>query len=124
MLETQIYDDYRRGKLNPRLTELYPERSDFAAVYRFVRSHPQSVYSIDMLIGGIGSNTLGAFKLLMILDIFSELRLIGYTRQCDQLKISVAEAGSKVQLEGSGIYRKLKEDIENVRKSKVLSGLS
>ena len=77
-----------------------------------------------MLIGGIGSNTLGAFKLLMILDIFSELRLIGYTRQCDQLKISVAEAGSKVQLEGSGIYRKLKEDIENVRKSKVLSGLS
>lgn len=124
MLEVQIYDDYRRGKLSPKLKELYPERSDFAAVYRFVRSHPQSVYSIDMLISSIGSNTLGAFRLLMILDIFSELRLIEYTRQCDFLKISVAGAGSKVQLEGSGIYRKLKEDIENVRNTEVLSGLS
>lgn len=114
MREMQLYDDYRRGILSPRLSGNCPDRNDFAAVYMYAKKHPQPVYSIDMLLSAVNVKGLGAFKLLMILDILSELMLIGYSRRCEQLYISVENVSRKVDLENSIKYKKLKEDADHV----------
>lgn len=116
MHQIQLYESYLRGKLPKELADKYLTRNEFAAVYLYLKKHPQSVYSIDMLLSEIGCDTIGAFKLMIILDIFSELKLIAYKQQCDILKIEIINVDFKVDLELSHIYRKLKEDIEYVGK--------
>lgn len=112
MNQVQLYESYLRGKRLEELADKYPSRNEFAAVYLYLKKHPQSVYSIDMLLCDIGCNTIGAFKLLIILDILNELKLVHYKKQCDILKIEIADVDFKVDLRLSRIYRKLKEDTE------------
>lgn len=114
MREQQLYDDYRRGLLSPRLSGKCPSRDDFAAVYIFLRKHPQPVYTVDMLLSSINRGGLGAFKLLMILDILENFGLITLSKKCERLYITLKSVNTKVNLETSVIYKKLKEDADHV----------
>ena len=96
------------------MIDYYPSREEFAALYRYLRQHPRQLYTIDSLLSAIGLPTLRAFKLLIILDIMQEMKLIRYQRSGDELSVQREEVKGKVDLESSVIYRKLKEVISHV----------
>ena len=123
--EIKLYENYRNGILSPEIEDKLPVRQDFTAIYLFIKKHPRPVYSTDVILGQLEGAKPGAFRLLIVLDILSERGLISYERRCDMLKISTIPVSVKVDLEASPVYKKLKEDIDNVRnQSEVLSGLS
>ncbi len=117
MYEIQLFDDYQRGKLRRGIADQYPLREDFAAVYIYLKNHPRPVYSADALLAGIRSPSVGAFKLLMILTVLNEVKIISFRREGDVLKIQLNNMPMKIDLHVSSIYRKLKGDIDNVRES-------
>ncbi len=114
MLEMQLYDQYRRGILNKGILDKYPTREEFAAVYLYIKRDPRPVYAVDVMLSEIRLKSLGAFKLLIILDIMKELELIICSRDCDIFTIRLPEVSKKVDLGTSEVYTKLKEDIEYV----------
>ena len=114
MLELQTYEQYQKGIVSPKVIDYYPSREEFAALYRYLRQHPRQLYTIDSLLSAIGLPTLRAFKLLIILDIMQEMKLIRYQRSGDELSVQREEVKGKVDLESSVIYRKLKEVISHV----------
>lgn len=124
MREVQLYENYHRGVFAPALADKLPSRDDFAAVYVFLKRNPRPVYSVDMLASSLKGQSIGAFKLLMILDILKEEGLITYTKECEKLLIGLVPVNGKVNLEQSAIYKKLKEDIDHVRNNaEILPGL-
>ncbi len=114
MYDLQDYDAYKSGILTAALSDKLPAREEFAAVYVCLRKTNRSVYYIDSLLYEVHAETIGAFKLLMILEIFSERGLIEYRRELDRLFIKVLHIGVKVNLNASPVYIKLKEDIIHV----------
>lgn len=116
MYELQDYDSYKSGILLKSLSDKLPTREEFAAVYLYLKKNPKDVYSIDSILQKVNTATINAFKLLMILEIMEEHRLIEYKRELDNLNIRILNVGVKVNLYTSPIYMKLKEDINNVGK--------
>ena len=114
IIALQDYESYKMGKILPK-GDVYPERADFERVYRFIRSHRQPVYRIDGICSALEG--LGAFRLLMILDIFSEIDILRYERDCDLLRIELVDVKVKSSLDVSYTYKKLREDINNARKN-------
>ena len=115
MLEIQLYEQYLKGIKRRDIADKYPSRDDFAAVYRYLKAVPREQYTVASVLSSIGSEKLGAFKLLMILDIMSELKLIDYSRDNEELKAGLRNNSVKVDLNASSIYGKLKEDMRYVR---------
>ncbi len=115
MLELQIYEQYQKDSIRPQIADFFPTRSEFAEVYRYIRKSSRSIFTIDSVLSSMSSEALGAFKLLMILDIMKEMKLISYTRSGDYLNIKLKTVDGKVNLEESYILGKLKEDIDHVR---------
>lgn len=113
MLEIQLYDSYKKGVLSPALSDKYPSRDEFAAVYIYVKKAQRHKYTIDSILSALKSTTIGAFKLLIILDIMKELELIEYERAGDEIIITLKDT-PKVDLNSSNIYKRLKEDTSNV----------
>ncbi len=116
MYELQDYDAYKSGILAETLTDKLPTREEFAAVYVYLRKTRRAVYGIDSLLYGVRKETVGAFKLLVILEILRDRGLIEYERELDKLKIKVLNISVKVNLQASPVYLKLKEDIHHVGK--------
>lgn len=110
MREIQLYEQYLRGKICPELSDKYPAREEFAAVYLYIKKNPLRLYTIDSILTSLRPVQPGAFKLLAILDILRELKLINYSRSADVLSVSVCSGAAKVDLQNSLIYKKLKED--------------
>lgn len=116
MYEMQDYEKYRSGVLPNNFNDgFYPTRNEFVAVYVYLKRNPEPIYTVDSLIAKICHTSVGAFKLLIILDVLKELYLIDYSRDADCLKIKICDVNGKVDLNASRIYRKLKEDITNAR---------
>lgn len=113
MYEIQDYELYKSGIIPQNFADKIPTRDEFAIVYRYIRKNPRQNYSIDALCLNLSCSTIGAFKLLNILDIMNELYLITYSRDVDNLNISLREVNGKVDLNASKILRKLKEDMKN-----------
>lgn len=116
MYDLQDYDTYKSGVLSESLVDKLPTREEFKAVYVYLRKSRRSVYFIDSLLQKVNVDTIGAFKLLMILEILAERGLIEYERELDKLNIKVLNIVGKVSLIASPIYIKLKEDIYHVGK--------
>ncbi len=114
MLELQLYEQYYKEHYTPQLVGYYPTREDFAVIYRYLRQHVRSVYTIDSLLAAMHSPSIGAFKLLMVLDIMKEMKLIVYSRTGDLLNVQLQAVSGKVDLDTSLTYRKLKEVISHV----------
>ena len=119
--EIQAYESYKKGIITDTILELYPERDAFETVYKYFRMNPRPVYRIDGICDSIEG--LGAFRLLMVLDILQEIEVISYSRDSYLLRVELPEVKVKSSLHVSYTYKKLREDIENARKDKVLSGL-
>ena len=113
MYEIQDYELYRRNGRKDNILSKCPVREDFAAVYKYFRANVRPIYSIDSLVFHLQKSGIGAFKLLMILDIFAELSLIRYERNIDMLHVTLPASSSKVDLDSSTIYQKLKGDIHH-----------
>ena len=114
MYGIQDYEKYQSGYRPNHFDEsFYPSRTEFAAVYVYLRKNPKAMYSPDALLANIHCATLSTFKLFVILDIMKELYLIDYSRDADCLIIKIRDVNGKVDLNASQIYRKLKEDIKN-----------
>ncbi len=112
MKEVQLYEQYLRGIISPDLSDKYPTREEFAAVYLYIKKNPYKLYTIDSVLTSLSPLRLGAFKLLAILDILKELRLISYSRSADELTVSICAGAGKADLQSSGIYKRLKEDTD------------
>ncbi len=124
MYELQDYELYKSGILKKDLCEKYPTRDDFKILYTFLKRDAGTRYSADALEYSVGKfaaginpplQPLGLFKIMIILDIMQELRLADYKRTADSIYIHIPQAQGKVDLRASEIYRKLEEDIRNVR---------
>lgn len=114
MREVQLYEQYQKECYTPQLCQYYPSREEFAVIYRYLRQHLRALYTIDSLLSALRTPTIGAFKLLMILDIMKEMQLVTYSRTSDELRVQLREISGKVDLEASAIYQKLKEVISHV----------
>ncbi len=112
MYELQDYEIYKKGIFIKKKHSKFPDRSEFAAVYRFIRNDRGECYTISSLHHRIGGD-MGVFKLMIILDIMSELHFIQYHRDADMLYINICEVSGKTDLRSSEIYRKLEEEIRN-----------
>lgn len=117
MREIQLYEQYKRKKPAPAIADKYPSREEFAAVYLYIKKNPRKKYTVDSILSAPGFAPIGAFRLLIILDVLRELELIDYSRTGDELNISIRSGAAKAELQSSGIYKKLKEDIDNARKN-------
>lgn len=115
MLGVQLYEQYQKGIKRKDIADEYPTRDDFAAVYRYLKAVPLEQYTVASVLSSIGSKKLGAFRLLMILDIMNELKLIDYSRDNEELRVRVKNNSGKVDLNASSLYGKLKEDVQYVR---------
>ncbi len=114
MYDIQLYEAYKNGKNIGKLDEgRLPERSEFAALYRYIRKADRGIYSLDSLCTRIFPKSHDVFKLLIILDIMKELYLINYTRECDIINVTLRDVDGKVDINASRILRKLKEDVKN-----------
>lgn len=113
MYEIQDYELYKKGTVTDAIIGKCPERNDFAAVYRYICSNPKKIYTIETLCKKSSDRPLGAFSLLMILDILCSLNHIEYTRNADILRISLPDRKFKASLDSSSIYNKLKGDTKN-----------
>ncbi len=115
MLGIQLYEQYQKGIKRKELANEYPTRDDFAAVYRYIKAAQRERFTAASVLSAIGSEKLGAFKLLMIFDIMNELKLIDYSRDNEEIHVRVRNNSVKVDLNASAIYGGLKEDVQYVR---------
>lgn len=112
MKELQDYELYKKGIFIKEKHNHFPDRNEFAAVYRYLKKKQIYRYSLDCLSYKVNED-IGVFKLLIILDIMNELHFIKYTRKADILYIELCEVTGKTDLRSSSVYRKLEEEISN-----------
>ena len=106
---------YDRFVLDRQLPEKYaqyfpmliPERQDFAAVYRYLKSVGNIEISLETLSYRLGSMPCG--KLKTCLDAMAELKLITLFEGPKTLKITVLDVTQKVDIESAPILKKLRE---------------
>lgn len=107
LYERFVSDRASSSKYTPQLLSLLPERQDFAAVYRYLKSVGTLDVSLDTLSYRLNSMPCG--KLRVCLDAMAELSLISLVDGAGTLKITVFEVKEKVDLESAPIIKKLRE---------------
>ena len=110
---------YEKSKRKEPLTanelhELLPNRDDFAAVYRFLRSQNGWHSGITVLLFRLQDSSMGLAKLLTALEVLSEHELITFESDGNNCFITMPDTSSdkKVDLFQSRILT----DLENLRK--------
>lgn len=108
-------EQYEGSKGEHRIADeerIIPEREDFAAVYRYIRSE---VRKDNDIIGAKGIarrvDAVNYAKARYIIDIFREVNLVGiepYGPEPDIYKFKLKPETGKVNLERSAIYKRLK----------------
>lgn len=114
--ELQDYELYRSGVVHGRIKDRCPGRSDFAAVYRYLRDSRRKLFTIEELTYRLKNEKIGTFRIMMVLEILSEVELIRFSRDADKLKIEMTPTKARVDLDISRIYQKMKEDVVNAGK--------
>jgi len=114
MRASQIFDEgrelYRLLLTEPAATDsrALPRRGDFAAVYRFLCSCENGRAELKTAFAQIQDTTdsFNFTKLLLILDIFSEMKLVEFSRTDDEITFEINK-NIKIDLEQSRLLRKL-----------------
>lgn len=111
------YEASKEGGIIPDCAGIIPEREDFEAVYRYIRSE---VRKDNDIIGAKGISRrverVGYAKARYIIDIFREVNLVGiepYGVEPDIYKFRLKPETGKVNLEKSSIYKRLKSRKEH-----------
>ena len=105
----QLYEKSKRGELltKAELTSLLPNRNEFAAVYRTLRSGSGFCGSAELLLTRLAVPSIGFAKLLTALDVLAEHCLISQDRFGDACTIALIQGAQKVNLFDSKILAKL-----------------
>ena len=104
------YEDFCRGKQLDRsqLSDLMPDRNDFALLYRYLKSNGGYAFETATLAHML-DNRLSFGKIKVILEAMRELRLIKISEGMKTSKISVLPVNGRVDLESAPIIKKLRE---------------
>lgn len=104
------YEDFCRGKQLDRsqLSDLMPDRNDFALLYRYLKSNGGYAFETATLVHML-DNRLSFGKIKVILEAMRELRLIEISEGMKTSKISVLPVNGRVDLESAPIIKKLRE---------------
>ena len=105
----QCYEKYhRQEQLSEQEADwLSPTREDFAAVYRFLRMKNGWRQSAILLLARLQTDTIGLAKLLVILEVLQEHRLINYDRNGETVQVALCKTEGKVDLFQSEILQKI-----------------
>lgn len=108
----RLYDRFVLDRALPQKYARYfpmllPQREDFAAVYRYLKSVGTIQISLETLSYRLGSMPCG--KLMTCLNAMAELSLITLFEGPKSLKITVLDVDHKVVIESAPILRKLRE---------------
>ncbi len=97
--------------------DVIPQREDFAAVYTVIRRHVRAgedAFSLRRMLSLLYSSEreIGYVKLKMIFRILEELNLLGIEEIGEDIfRFRIEFAGAKVDLERSGILRRLRSHV-------------
>ena len=109
----RIFEDFCRGTVQnkDKLAQILPQRSDFAEVYRFIRSVREYNHKPEHMVH-IFNNRIPYGKIKVILYALRELGLIGYTEGLKQSRVCLRNTGGRVDLESARIIRKIREELQ------------
>lgn len=107
------YEKFKRGeKLSKREIEnLMPVRDDFARVYKYFLKQKNIITRADILSYRIFGKASFFGKICIIADVFYEQNLINLVKNADELRITINENKTKVDLSQSRIMMLLKGEI-------------
>ena len=111
MRSLKIYEKIRRNeKENIDLSRFTPTREDFANVYRHLKSlynKEEIIIRVDVLSSRLNSKTMNLCKLLLILDVLSELDLLNIEKDYLTYRVKLHTIEKKVELGSSEILKSL-----------------
>ncbi len=106
----QLYEKSKRGESLTKLElmSLLPNREEFAAIYRPLRSENGFCGSAEIFLTRLAVPSIGFAKLLTALDVLAEHHLITQDRFGDSCVITCVQTSKKVDLFDSKIIQDLK----------------
>ncbi len=106
----RIFEEFCKGEIKSKddLMTIYPQREDFAAVYRLIRSRNGFNYKIENLCNRL-DHKISYGKVKVILEAMSELKLIEIYEGLKTTEIKYIPTTNKVDLQSSQIIRSLRE---------------
>lgn len=111
ILDSQrIFEDFCRGAslTDSQLRNIYPDREDFALLYRFLRDKGGYSYPTETLVNQLGQR-LSYGKIRVILEAMNELGLVEIREGLKKNNITLKQVSGKVSLESAQIIKQLKE---------------
>lgn len=114
LTEKRVYEKF---KLNEKLSQdeiklIYPDRQEFALVYRYIKLNKRKIYTPELLSYKINNELLNSAKIRIILDVMQELDIMSVSSKEDEYYIAINDNGKKVNLKDSQILSNIsKNDI-------------
>ena len=112
-LEQAIYDKFTRGEmLTPREARfLLPQRGDFVSLWRWLERQSASGELVESSLEHLarGGSRPGGARAMLCLEVLEERGLIDLQRDTGRVRITVHRRREKVDLEESGILRRLRQ---------------
>ena len=114
LLEYRMYEKVKRGECltNEEFFHMTPNRDEFAALYRFLRSSNGWQHHILLLLEHLQIPNITLSKLLLALDVLQDQNLIDKAEDGDIYRVTLKPVAGKVDLFCSPILRQL----ESLRK--------
>lgn len=114
LTEKRVYEKFKR---NEKLSQdeiklIYPDRQEFALVYRYIKLNKRKIYTPELLSYKINNELLNSAKIRIILDVMQELDIMSVSSKEDEYYIAINDNGKKVNLKDSQILSNIsKNDI-------------
>ena len=121
-LERAIYEKYSRGEdlTQEEARFLLPSRRDFVGLYRWLERQSTGCTVVEDTPARIARAVSRAtrrqevpVRTLLCLEVMEERGLIDLNRRTDRIQITLRQVEHKVDLEASGIIRRLRRILEN-----------
>lgn len=97
-----------------QISKMVPSYTDCKSVYKYLKHQQGSVY-LHKIVEMFMSYDMTEYKLLQILDIFTELELIAYSIEEEKVIYTLLK-GNKTKLEHSRRYMRLQEFAQSMKK--------
>lgn len=102
--EQRIFEDFILG-INPLPKDCIPTRDDFARVFKFIKENSLFTFRIEKIYLSLAEPKVRVAKLLLILQVFDELKIFNLKKRGDSYKITI-NTGKKVSLSESTILKR------------------
>ncbi|MHC1748667.1 MAG: single-stranded-DNA-specific exonuclease RecJ [Cellulosilyticaceae bacterium] len=98
-----------------QLSKMVPSHTDCTVVYKFLKNIGDTSIPVHKCVQAFGMYQMTEYKLQQILDVFTELDLIHYTLENENILFELKRA-AKTKLENSRRYVGLQQFAESIRK--------